>query len=249
VRNLLHSIWVAVQFLTLLPIPNLKGFTWDDKRPLQAVFAYPLVGLLLGLLLYAAALALPNEYPWVTGIVIALLWSWLTGGLHLDGLADSADGWMGGLGDRSRTLSIMKDPHIGVTGSMALVTAMLLKASLVGVIAHQAIEHWLIWIPILARTCAIILMATTPYVSEKGIGTGWISRVGMVHFTWACCILMVVSLLIPHAFLLVVSIIGILILLRAMMMRRLKGCTGDTIGATIEITELTALFYVYAGIS
>ncbi|MFH4181104.1 adenosylcobinamide-GDP ribazoletransferase, partial [Acinetobacter baumannii] len=77
------------------------------------------------------------------------LWIWLTGGLHLDGLADTADAWVGGFGDKQRTLQIMKDPSCGPIGVLSLVIICLLKFALVFVLIDQHQTLFLVFVPAL----------------------------------------------------------------------------------------------------
>ena len=99
--------------------------------------------------------------------IVLALWIWLTGGLHLDGLADTADAWVGGFGDKLRTLQIMKDPSCGPIGVLSLVIICLLKFALVYVLIEQHQSLFLICIPILGRMVPSIMFLTTPYVREK----------------------------------------------------------------------------------
>jgi adenosylcobinamide-GDP ribazoletransferase len=245
-KTFFHAFWVALQFLTLLPVPSIKGAEWSDQRPLQAVYFYPVIGGLLGSVIYLAAFALPIDYPWVSGVILTLVWVWLTGGLHLDGVADAADGWMGGLGSREKTLAIMKDPHVGVTGMLALLSVLLLKVALVPVLLMEAHSVWLVLIPVFARGCAVFLLATTPYVSDKGIATGWANRVGARHVLVSAIICLLFAQLQSGSLWVLFWMIAGTFVLRSLMQKRLKGCTGDTIGATVELTEVIALFSVYA---
>ena len=116
---------VAVQFLTRLPVrlePPPSG-----REVGRSLLWYPAVGLLLGAVVWvAAALLSPLATPLAAALVLAV-WVASTGALHLDGLADTADAWVGGGGDRERTLAIMKDPHIGPVAVAAIVCVLLAK--------------------------------------------------------------------------------------------------------------------------
>ena len=100
-----QALLLAVQFLTTLPTPA-RG---DSSARLQglSLLWYPAVGLLLGLLLTLALVALPVPF-YLQALVAVVLWVLLTGGLHLDGVADCADAWMGGLGDRAKPCTCCK---------------------------------------------------------------------------------------------------------------------------------------------
>src|SRR5919108_3069538 len=103
---LLRPALIAVQFLTCFPL-RLEPPPSGREAGLSLLW-YPAVGLLLGFLLWAAAVLLsPLARPLAAAVVLTL-WVACTGALHLDGLADTADAWVGGRGDRERTLAIMK---------------------------------------------------------------------------------------------------------------------------------------------
>ncbi len=94
----MQAFLIALQFLTRLPVP--AGGEYSPERVGRSLAWYPLVGLLIGLLLWLADWLLPGQAPLLTAAVLLTLWVGLTGALHLDGLADSADAWVGGLGNR-----------------------------------------------------------------------------------------------------------------------------------------------------
>jgi adenosylcobinamide-GDP ribazoletransferase len=121
--------WIALQFLTVLPI-ELKQIP-TAKQNGQSVLFYPLVGLLIGLILFGLSILLVKVPIILVATIILVIWIWLTGGLHLDGLADTADAWVGGFGDRERTLKIMKDPSCGPIGVLSLVIVCLMKFSFI----------------------------------------------------------------------------------------------------------------------
>ncbi|NCC95150.1 MAG: adenosylcobinamide-GDP ribazoletransferase, partial [Opitutae bacterium] len=121
----LRPLWLAGRFLTRLPFPEPRGFT--ARQLGQAVCWYPLIGLLLGVLIALAAAGLARLDTGVAAALVLLLWVWSTGALHLDGLADSADAWVGGLASRERTLEILKDPRSGPAAITAILLLLLLK--------------------------------------------------------------------------------------------------------------------------
>lgn len=103
---MIDGLLAAVGFLTRIPVP-----AWAFARPgaqARSLPWYPLVGLLLGVLLLALAWCLRGAAPLLAAAIVLSSWVWLTGALHVDGLADSTDAWVGGMGDRARTLAIMK---------------------------------------------------------------------------------------------------------------------------------------------
>ncbi|MCO2182521.1 adenosylcobinamide-GDP ribazoletransferase, partial [Pseudomonas aeruginosa] len=126
-REALRSLLVALQFLTRLPV-RLSAMPTPEQFG-RAVLCYPLVGVLIGVVLYAAARSLDGTPLLLQAALLLSLWVALSGALHLDGLADMADAWVGGLGDRERTLAIMKDPRSGPVAVVVLVLVLLLKFS------------------------------------------------------------------------------------------------------------------------
>lgn len=234
-----YAFLCALQFLTLIPV-RLAGMP-DQSTQARAVMYYPLVGLLIGGALVGLAGLTQGLPVAVQATLVLLLWCGVTGGLHLDGLADSADGWMGGLGDRERTLLIMKDPHLGASGALVLMLQLLLKWSLLqGVLAAS------LWLPILlaplvGRSAAQFLLFGTPYARPGGIAQGLqqLPRVPIQN----CGVVLAVLLVWLHP-LLLAAVVLTFWGLRRLMQRRLQGYTGDTAGALIELQESVFLLAV-----
>lgn len=93
--------WIALQFLSSLPV-TLPGMPPPPAMG-RSLLCYPVVGLLFGALLWLLHLALGSAPPMLQAALLLSAWVLLSGALHLDGLADSADAWLGGFGDRART--------------------------------------------------------------------------------------------------------------------------------------------------
>ena len=165
---MIDGLLAAVGFLTRIPVP-----AWAFARPgaqARSLPWYPLVGLLLGVLLLALAWCLRGAAPLLAAAIVLSSWVWLTGALHVDGLADSTDAWVGGMGDRARTLAIMKDPTSGPMAVTAVVLMLLLKyAALTTLLPAAPAALWLA--PLLARTAVVAAFASTPYVRAGGLGS------------------------------------------------------------------------------
>ena len=235
----MRPFWLALQFLTRLPTPQLDGV--GDREVGLSLLFYPLVGLIIGGLLYFAAQLLTFVSPPFSAAIIVTLWLWLTGALHVDGLADMADAWVGGHGDRERTLAIMKDPYCGPMGVSAVVALLLLKfATLSELTGNGAL---LLIVPVVGRSFVLLLMLTTPYVCQQGLAS---DMVGQMPRRAAWSILLVVAVMLTwwlHGivlWLLAASLVVFLLYRRALM-KRLQGFTGDAAGALIEIIELVVL--------
>ncbi|MFW9081156.1 adenosylcobinamide-GDP ribazoletransferase [Pseudomonas sp. P2757] len=234
-------LWIALQFLSSLPV-RLPGMPAPEALGRSLLF-YPLVGLLFGLILWALSIALAGAPILLHAALLLTVWVLLSGALHLDGLADSADAWLGGFGDRERTLLIMKDPRSGPIAVVTLVLVLLLKfAALLAVIEQQQ-GMALIIVPLIGRAALLGLFLTTPYVRAGGLGqaladhlprkAGW--RVLAVS-ALGCVLLAGFSGLVA----LLVALAGF-VWLRHLTVRRLGGTTGDTAGALLELLEMAVL--------
>lgn len=236
-----RPLLIALQFLTVLPI-RIDGVP-DARATGRSLLYYPLVGLLIGALLAAAAWTLDAAPPLLGAAVLLTVWVAVTGALHLDGLADSADAWIGGLGDRDKTLAIMKDPRSGPMAVVTLVLMLLIKfTALVQLLANDA---WglIVLVPVIGRTALVLLFLTTPYVRSQGLGSLLASHLPRN----ACALAVIITLLAVIAYLgleawwLLAVVAGVFFALRRLMLRRIEGTTGDTAGALVEITETVAL--------
>lgn len=246
---------VALQFLTRLP---LRIEPPPDAREIGLSLAcYPVVGLALGVILWGAAL-LVSRLPGVLGAAIVLpLWVSITGALHLDGLADIADAWIGGQGDRERTLRIMKDPCSGPVAVATVTCLLLLKfAALDALSMHLHASPWrdprlaagCILPPLLARTAIPLLFAHTPYVREHGIAehlTARQSRHAGILVSVLTALGTLAAFHLVGAIALGVAVI-VYLLIRRGLVRRLGGFTGDGAGALIEVIEAACLVAVAA---
>lgn len=231
---------VALQFLTRFPI---RFHTLPDAAIIgRSLPFYPLVGLLIGASLAALAFLLADAPSPLHAAIVLAVWVGFTGALHLDGLADTADAWVGGNGDRERTLAIMKDPHIGSSAVTTVVLLLLLKFAALASLAPTAWTSILL-IPSLARTGPPLLFATTPYVRPGGLGaalsTHHSKSMGLLAVALAWCAAFVISR--PQAVWLFTVFVGTFLLARYAMLQRLGGTTGDTAGALIEISEAAML--------
>jgi adenosylcobinamide-GDP ribazoletransferase len=234
----MRALLVAFGFLTRLPVP---AYAYDDARAKAASLAwYPLVGLVIGLLLAGFARLLRDTPALLCAGLLVAAWVAITGALHLDGVADSADAWIGGMGDREKTLAIMKDPRSGPAGVVALVLVLLLKFA---ALASMAPMSWaaLLLAPLLARASLTALFLTTPYIRSGGLGAALADApryaCGLaLALTAAACMLLGGRGLLALA--LAAAVFG---LWRHACLNRLGGCTGDTAGALAEMVEVAVL--------
>lgn len=243
---MIRPLLVALQFLTRLPVP--LSDSQSECIAGRSLLYYPLVGLLIGLLLAATAWTLADAPALLPAALVLTAWVLLTGALHLDGLADSADAWAGGHGDRDKTLAIMKDTHCGPVAVVVLVIVLLVKFAALH--ALTAASNWtaLVVPPLLGRAALPLLFLTTSYVRPGGLGAVLAKyqrrRAGILAVIMTA-IAVLLSLGTAGLWLLLASS-GAFVVLRALMIRRIGGTTGDTAGAMVELVEIAALVTVAA---
>ncbi|MBL4743649.1 MAG: adenosylcobinamide-GDP ribazoletransferase [Cycloclasticus sp.] len=238
---MLRSFLIALQFLTSLPVP-VEGLLKSKEIGRSAVY-FPLAGLLIGALLAALFFALNSVDPLLSAALILTAWVLLTGVLHLDGLADSADAWVGGCGDREKTLALMKDPCCGTAAVASLVLLIMLKT--IALSQLLAIDNWkaVLLTPLLGRAALLLIFLTTSYVRSNGLGGCLSEHLPQQASAIAILLsLLFVWLVVGNDALWLLFILGFLfITLREMMLSRIGGTTGDTAGALVVITETVAL--------
>lgn len=234
----MDALLVALQFLTRIPVG--RQVEVSNATLGSSVLYYPLVGFLIGVLLSVLALFLSATPDNVAAALVLVAWVWLTGGLHLDGLADCADACVGGMGSKERSLAIMKDPAAGPIAVMSLLLVLLLKWVVIVVLIQRHDLLTLILAPLLGRTAILLLMLSTPYVRAKGLAEHLIHNLPSAEARQV-----VVGTLIFCGFLMgwlnVLLICGFLLWLRYLAVRRLGGATGDVYGAAVELVETAAL--------
>ncbi|WP_320128042.1 adenosylcobinamide-GDP ribazoletransferase [uncultured Sphaerochaeta sp.] len=229
----------ALRTLTRFSVPGK-----DCKNQNSLLFWFPLVGAILGL--FSFAIALIPFPPMVCASLIVALQAYLTRGFHLDGLCDMADGFGGGW-DKERTLSIMKDSHVGSFAVIALVCTLLVQVFSIGAILP--FYPILFFAPMLGRFMQVIACATCSYAREEGGTAQALVQTSKKRDAVAPAlqILLVLSLLgildspsfYPAVGSLVLSCLMFLVL-RHLSLKRLGGITGDVLGAIEVLCETSA---------
>ncbi|MHC8371132.1 adenosylcobinamide-GDP ribazoletransferase [Pseudomonas sp. MDT1-85] len=233
--------WIALQFLSSLPI-RLPGMPTPEELGRSLLF-YPLIGLLFGVILWGLNWLLLGTPLLLHAALLLSVWVVLSGALHLDGLADSADAWLGGYGDRERTLTIMKDPRSGPIAVVTLVLVLLLKFAALLALIEQQYSVVLIIVPLISRSALLGLFLTTSYVRPGGLGQALADHLPRLAGQQVLAVSAVVCMLITGlsgVWALVLATV-LFVWLRHVMVRRLGGTTGDTAGALLELLEVSVL--------
>lgn len=231
----------AVRFLTIVPVPGGAGTAETDIAGSLPFF--PVVGLLLGGVSAATAFGLSAvASPLVTAAVLVSALAAFSGAFHLDGLSDTADGFLSSR-PKERILEIMKDSHIGAMGTVAVVLVLVLKFAAIASTTGANLTSALFLAPLAGRCSMVALMALVPYAREEGLGKLLYRGRRRAAAAWAAAVLLGgcmlaagVRGLAPAA-----AAAAVVLAVAFVSKRRIGGATGDVFGAACELAETAVL--------
>ncbi|WP_158583507.1 adenosylcobinamide-GDP ribazoletransferase [Salinisphaera sp. Q1T1-3] len=242
-RGRITPLLLALVLLTTLPVGRALGPDVSARDVGRSVAWYPAVGGIIGLLLALVAALTATAPASVAGALLLIAWIGLTGGLHLDGLADATDGALAGHRNRDRTLAVMAEPTAGPMAVIGLVTILLTKyaglVALVSAPAGAAVGSWFC-VPLFARAAAAALMTSTAYRRRDGIARDQAAWRSAPRIWGAIAISLLLGMLLLGLWtaLLLACLSGLTVWLwRGFWQARIGGYTGDVAGALIEIVE------------
>ena len=223
-----------MQFLTRLPVPGVAEFSPTDLARSAAWF--PFVGLVLGALVGLVTYALDYRNPVLAGIMGVVAWVWLTGALHLDGLADLADALGAAHRSPERFFAVLADPHLGTFGMASVVLVLMLKAAALAWLPADA----LLALPLLFAWSRLGTLAWGRWLRPLKPGHGerftWQLSLGWI-VAWSVVLLVASVAIAP-----VLCAAPLVIAAWGLWLRvRLGGMTGDCLGAGVEMTETALL--------
>ncbi|MFO7815447.1 MAG: adenosylcobinamide-GDP ribazoletransferase [Halanaerobiales bacterium] len=237
----MNSFLIALQFITTIPVK--KELKYSEKEIAHSMIYYPLVGSILGLVLVLINLIGSKLLPdLVSSSLLLMFFVLLSGGIHLDGLADSFDGFLGGK-NKKEILSIMRDSSIGVYGVLAVFLILIFKFTLLIELPIARKNMILIIVPTISRWAMVLAVYLFPYARKEGFGkayklylkkkhvlaaTVWVLLLTLILFFWKGALVLGVSFLI-------IWLIG------EFITRKIDGLTGDNYGAINEIMEVAVL--------
>jgi adenosylcobinamide-GDP ribazoletransferase len=245
----------ALTFLTRIPVRfTAKADDWQKSAPY-----YPLVGFVIGVILAAlgliSALLMP---PLLASVAVTAGWVWVTGGLHLDGLMDTADG-IGSSRTRERMIEIMKDSRVGAMGVLASTIQLLLKLCAIFSLITISFPYSLLVLllaPALGRAGILLSMSFWPYLhgEEKGMAAGLIKGLTPSKRNLSLVLTAVFAVLFAGPWLAIITWIawfGFSWAFNRSICKKLGGLSGDTYGALVELSETLTLLvgtvYIYHG--
>lgn len=236
---------LAVRYLTIVPISRRGHAGLEDLG--GAAPWFPVVGAGLGLALTAVdAVTIRLFPPLVAALLTVSAWKVLTGGLHLDGLADCLDGLAGH--DPAQRRAIMSDSRIGAFGAVGLALFLMLQLAALGELPLGMRWRALVTAPVIARATPALLGRLFRPARADGQGAIFCAGLGRAAVPVAISVAVVVAVGVLGALGLVALAVGIgvAVVTAAFLSRRIGGVTGDVLGAVVELTELAVLLTVSA---
>ena len=240
----MRSLRVAFGLMTTLPVRLPEEWVAGDSG--TASVWYPFVGLVVGGLTWlawkGAMLLFP---PLIGGVITLIVWAALTGGLHLDGLADCCDGLFAST-FVERRLEIMKDPHIGAFGLIGLICVLFLKASALASLT-SATGFGILLAASFARWC-ILLAGLFPLARPSGMGADFALGFRRSFLLWGAVLPLGLAILLGLRGVVAIFVgLGAAALVLWLAKARIGGVTGDVFGMVVEIVEVAVLL-IFAAI-
>ncbi|SJZ45092.1 cobalamin-5'-phosphate synthase [Cetobacterium ceti] len=254
----MKGLVLLFKFMTRLPFPWEPKF--DSESLGKSMKWFPVVGMILGLINYGIYTLLSGiiPSPVIMAIILVTMDVIMTGGLHLDGLADTFDGIFS-YRSKQKMLEIMKDSRLGTNGGLVLVLYFIFKIALLVELSNDfGISQGAIMalIPVISRLNSVGNCTFAPYARGTGMGKTFVDHTKMPDFIISIVISVIYLYFLGIYFgmgLLPIMILPITIILGVyfakLMTRKIGGITGDTLGAVLELTGVLGLFLIYIGCS
>jgi len=227
----------AIQFLTVLPL----SCRCNERDLGRSTFFFPVIGLLLGGGMVLINLVFSAFFPpLLTAVLVVIAMLAVSGGLHMDGLADTADGFFSAR-PRERVLEIMKDSRTGAMGVMAIVSVLALKVAALMSVPNALRWSTLLLMPLAGRSALVLEMATLPYARpEGGLGMVFAANKSPLDAFWAVAVLGISGYWVLGTIGLIAagSAVALTLVFSFWCSRKIGGFTGDTLGAACELAEL-----------
>lgn len=240
----MRDFLTALGFLTLFPHPQYEDFEGKDLG--RSMAAFPLVGLLLGIILVIANSVFSSFLPeGLTNILLLALLVILTGGLHLDGFMDTLDG-IGGGNNRAKILTIMRDSRVGAFGAIGILFLVIIKWEALNAISPDLKSPVLLLMPTVSRFAMALLTHISPYARAEGLGRPFVDGLTRERIYFALAVMLLISLFVAgfKGLVVVFIITGLTFAWSAWFRNKIGGVTGDVIGAWNEISELLILLLI-----
>lgn len=235
---------LMLTFLTRIPVP--VKFEFKDQDFAKGLWYLPLIGGIIGLPMWAFNQYVSLKNPFLMSFLTILIYIGMTGGLHLDGLADYFDGIFSGR-TKERILEIMKDVHVGTFGVVALILYFIAMF----ILMLDVTPMMLLLMPVVGKTMGHLVCCVGKYPKKKGMGMPLIQYGQLWHGILMTGLLVVILVLVGKAYV-IAGLITILftLVLTGRTTQVIGGVTGDVIGASVELSQVVWLlvFAVIGGL-
>lgn len=242
----MNSFKLLLTFFTRIPVKNID---FSEEEFIKGIKFTPFVGGVIGLILFLVALLLGNKVEGeIRAFVLIMVYIFITGGLHLDGLSDTCDGIFSNR-PTERILEIMKDSRVGSFGVISLILLILgdfiflSKSSLLTILVF----------PIVGRCAIILACKISNYSRSEGMGKAFIenggNKVALITVAIVNILLMIFSVVLEQwiiAIGLIVTYVFCYFIIKNIS-KKLNGITGDVLGFIVEVSQLIFLISVYLG--
>ncbi len=237
----------AIQFLTVFPLSSRVAA--DERELGRSVAFFPLIGLLIGAVVVVLDFGLNRIFPTgVASVLVVLALLAVSGGFHMDGLADTADGFLSSR-PRERILEIMKDSRIGAMGVVAMVGVLALKMAALASIPKSLRVETLLLMPLVGRGALVLGMSWLPCARpESGLGALFARHRLARDVPWTVVFLLVTGFAVGRfgGVVAVALAAGVVFVFSRWCWRKIGGFTGDTLGAACELAEIVPVLLMAA---
>ena len=229
---------LLTQFMTRIPIPIKINYSEKDFG--KSIKYFPILGLIIGLILYLVYFTVSKftDNKFLIAIFLVITETIITGGIHLDGLADTFDGIFS-YRPKERILEIMKDSRIGTNGAIVLIVYFLLKSALLSEVELK----YIILMPVISRIATVTNAGLGTYARKTGMSNAIMDYNKKSNILISLIFTLITSFLFAGVKGIIVTFICFLFILYFMhyITKKIDGVTGDTMGASLELTSILAL--------
>lgn len=252
----MNRFMAMLQFLTRIPVKTECGF---DEEFHKGMYFFPAVGTVIGIIVYIAMAVSYNIFSgdaFIAALVAVMTETALTGGLHLDGLGDTADALFS-YRTKDRMLEIMKDSRLGTNAMLAVLFLVLFKVGIIKIMIQLGLDAFVVVMPIVSRFTVLILTYRTESPRENGMGNAFIGKCtagmivsGVIYTLISGAVILFLLAVDVSVYMYVYFIAGTVItavfvnILKKWVYSKIDGITGDILGCGIEMAELVFILSV-----
>ncbi|MCR1934828.1 adenosylcobinamide-GDP ribazoletransferase [Clostridium tepidum] len=248
-KSILNNFLLMIQFFTRIPVN--KNLQCEKDNFKKGAFFLPVVAFIIGGMEFLIYLILKDFLPINVIIVLLILFTaMITGGIHMDGLADTCDGFFS-LRDKERIIEIMKDSRMGSFGTIAMIINLLLKYQLLYSLVLKNLSIAIILAPVIGRISILFLCLSKRTAKKNGSGNIFIGNMSKPIIFFITIIVLTMNTYFLGLKITIISFAAVLTvtyLFYLLCLNKIDGLTGDTLGACNELGEITFLLALLATI-